>query len=66
MPPRKKPRSPQRIPKVGDSVIPGTSQSVWTVWHVSDDGTEVHLEINGTLLNRYRVPVRDLKWAEEK
>lgn len=61
-----KQRIPQRIPKPGDKVIPGTSKSVWTVWHVSDDGTEVHLEIKGTLLNRYRVPARDLTWVEEE
>jgi hypothetical protein len=56
----------QRIPKVGDKVIPGTYKSVWTVWAVSADGTEVHLEIPGTLLNCYRVPVRDLTWVEEE
>jgi hypothetical protein len=51
---------------VGDNVIPGTSKSVWTVWRVSDDGSEVHVEIPGTNLNRYRVPVRDLTWVDEK
>lgn len=61
----KKARVP-RIPKVGDQVIPSSSQAVWIVWQVSDDGTEVHLEIKGTNLNRYRVPVRDLKWVDEK
>ena len=60
----KKPQ--QRVPKVGDRVIPGTSHSVWNVWQVSDDGSEVHLEIAGTNLNRYRVPVRDLTWVEEE
>lgn len=55
----------QRIPKIGDKVIPRNSQSVYTVWSVSHDGTEVNLEIKGTLVNRYRVPVRDLRWVEE-
>jgi hypothetical protein len=56
----------QRIPKVGDKVIPGTSKAVYTVWQVSEDGSEVNLELKGTLLNRYRVPVRDLTWVEEE
>jgi hypothetical protein len=56
----------QRIPKVGDKVIPGTSKSVWRVWAVSEDGSEVNVEIPGTNLNRYRVPVRDLTWVEEE
>lgn len=60
----KKPQ--QRIPKVGDNVIPGTSKSAWRVWQVSDDGSEVNVEIPGTNLNRYRVPVRDLTWVEEE
>jgi len=62
MPPRKKPR----VPKLGDKVIPCNSQAAWTVWHVSDDGTEVHMEIKGTLIDRYRVPVRDLTWVEDQ
>jgi hypothetical protein len=55
-----------RIPKVGDKVIPRNSQAVYTVWQVSTDGTEVNIEIKGTLVDRYRVPVRDLTWVDEK
>jgi hypothetical protein len=53
-----------RIPKVGDKVIPRGSQSVYTIWQVYEDEVNIHIE--GTLIERYRVPVRDLTWVEEK
>lgn len=54
------------IPKPGDKVIPKGSQAVYTVWSISADGTEANLEMKGApLLNRYRVPVRDLTRVKE-
>ena len=57
-----------RMPKIGDKVIPRGSEAVYTVWSVSvsDEGTYVDLEIEGTLINRYHIPVRDLVWVDEE
>jgi hypothetical protein len=51
--------------KLGDKVIPERSEAVYTVWHVSDDGTEVHISIQGTLVDRMRYPASKLTWVDE-
>ena len=55
-------KSAPRIPKVGDKVIPPGSELVYTVFHVSKDGTEVELDYDDSNLRRFRVPVASLKW----
>jgi hypothetical protein len=52
-----------RTPKVGDKVIPKGSELVYTIWQVYEDG-EVNIHVEGTLVERYRVQVRDLTWVE--
>jgi hypothetical protein len=52
-----------RVPKVGDKVIPPNSELVYTVFHVSKDGTEVDLDYDDSNLRRFRVPVASLKWS---
>jgi hypothetical protein len=54
-----------RIPKVGDKVTVPRSELVYTIWQVYEDG-EVNLHVPGFNLDRYRVPVRDLRWVEEE
>jgi hypothetical protein len=55
-----------RVPKMGDKVIPQGSETVYTVWHVSADGTEVNISIQGTLMDRMRYPVSKLTWVDEE
>jgi hypothetical protein len=42
------------IPQVGDKVIPARSDLIWTVTHVSADGSKVNLNLPGIYLFRVR------------
>jgi hypothetical protein len=55
-----------RVPMVGDKVIPPGAPLVYTIARVSKDRSEVDLNYDDSLLNRFRVPVRNLKWVDEK
>ena len=54
------------VPHVGDKVIPERSDSVWVVSHVSSDGKEVNLNLEGTNLDRFRVRADTLKFVDRK
>lgn len=47
-------------PVVGDMVTMGGRDTEYRVSYVSPNGREVNLEVPGTNLARYRVPVEDL------
>jgi hypothetical protein len=49
---------------VGDRVTVGTSETVYTISRVSHTGTQVDLQLPGTNIERFRVPVSDLNFAE--
>jgi hypothetical protein len=52
---------PPSLPQVGDKVIPERSESTWVITHVSPDGNEVNLNLEGTNLERFRVRSDTLK-----
>ena len=58
------PTNQPRIPYLGEKVTVGTGSSVWTVNKVSSDGSEVSLHIEGTNLERFRVPAADLNFVD--
>jgi hypothetical protein len=51
---------------VGDKVIPERSESTWVITHVSPDGNEVNLNLEGTNLERFRVRSDTLKFVDRK
>jgi hypothetical protein len=61
-------KSPAKAPGeaalyVGARVIPKGSDAVYEITRVSSDGTQVDLCLRGTTLERFRVPVDDLKFV---
>jgi hypothetical protein len=56
----------QPMPQVGDKVIPERSESTWVITHVSPDGNEVNLNLEGTNLDRFRVRSATLKFVDRK
>ncbi|HTF67393.1 MAG TPA: hypothetical protein VK638_32410 [Edaphobacter sp.] len=60
------PEKPQtgRMPVVGDRVMVGTSDTVWTVLSISHSGKEVNLHIPDTTLQRFRVMISDLRFLD--
>jgi hypothetical protein len=63
---RTKSSEPLPMPQIGDKVLPGRSEMVYEISHVSKDGDEVNLHVPGTTLERFRVPVSDLTFVERK
>jgi hypothetical protein len=53
-------------PHVGDKVKPGSSEMVYEIDHVSQDGSEVNLYVPGTNLQRFRVKTDTLTYVERK
>jgi hypothetical protein len=53
-------------PQVGDKVKPGSSEMVYEIDHVSQDGSEVNLYVPGTNLQRFRVRTDTLTFVERK
>jgi hypothetical protein len=62
--PPKKPVQSVREPKFGDCVTISGSQLVWTIAKVSPSGKEVTLYFPGTVMERFRVSVADLKYED--
>jgi hypothetical protein len=64
---RKKAAAPEQppMPQVGDKVTAGTD-SVYEIAKVHHGGNEVDLELPGTNLTRFRVPVDKLTYVERK
>jgi hypothetical protein len=56
---------PNRIPVVGERVIPTGSECVYQISRVNPEGTQVDLHREGTTIGRFRVPVADLKCVEK-
>jgi hypothetical protein len=54
------------MPQVGDKVIPERSESTWVITHVSADGQEVNINLQGTNLERFRVRPETLKFVDRK
>jgi hypothetical protein len=54
------------MPQVGDKVKPGSSEMVYEIDHVSQDGSEVNLYVPGTNLQRFRVRTDALTFVERK
>jgi hypothetical protein len=54
------------MPRVGDKVKPGSSEMVYEIDHVSQDGDEVNLYVPGTNLQRFRVRTDTLTFVERK
>jgi hypothetical protein len=52
------------MPQIGDKVIPARSESIWVITHVSADGQEVNLSLEGTNLDRFRVRSDTLKFVD--
>jgi hypothetical protein len=57
-------RSEERAPLPGDRVTVGNSSTVWTILSVSHSGKEVGLHVPNTKLERFRVLVSDLNFAD--
>lgn len=55
---------PPPVPRSGDRVTFGTSDSVYIVTRVSADGKDVDINLPGTSLERFRVPVEDLTFVD--
>jgi hypothetical protein len=51
-------------PTVGDKVTFSQSDTVYTVSRVSPSGTQVDLRLEGTNIERFRVPVADLDFLD--
>ena len=49
---------------VGDRVTIGNSDTVYTITRVNHTGTQVDLNLSGTNIERFRVPVSDLNFVE--
>ncbi len=56
----------QDTPVVGDIVTVGTGKSELRITKVYDNGQAVDLELPGTNLERFRVPVEDLNFVERQ
>jgi hypothetical protein len=54
------------VPRVGERVKRPGSDSICIVNHVSKDGTEVNIILNGTNLGWFRVPVANLMWIDRE
>ena len=54
------------LPQVGDKVRPGSSEMVYEIDHVNQDGGEVNLYVPGTNLKRFRVRTETLTFVERK
>jgi hypothetical protein len=59
-----KPHS-HEAPQVGDTVCIGSGEAEYRVSYVSPSGREANLDIPGTNLERFRVPVDDLTVADQ-
>ena len=57
--------SPQP-PSIGDKVTIGNSDAVYTIITVSPNGSTVGLQLENTNLERFRVPVQDLKFVDRR
>ena len=55
---------PPPAPQVGDRVTLGTSDTVYIVTRASSNGKDVDLNLTGTNIERFRVPVDDLKFVD--
>lgn len=58
-------KSTKRVLKEGDRVCRAGSDSVYEVTRVSDDGTQADLCLEGTDLERFRVPVETLTFPKK-
>jgi hypothetical protein len=56
----------QLPPSIGDKVTIGNSESVYTIITISPNGITVGLQLEGTNLERFRVPVDELKFVERR
>jgi hypothetical protein len=56
----------QLPPSIGDKVTIGNSDSVYTIITISPNGSTVGLQLEGTNLERFRVPVEDLKFVDRR
>jgi hypothetical protein len=54
------------LPSVGDKVTFSQSDTVYTISRVSPSGTQVDLRLEGTNIERFRVPVADLDFLERR
>lgn len=66
LPPKKPPRRAEAPPAalyVGARVHIAGSDTTWEITRVSHDGRQVDLCLRGTLLERFRVPVSELRPA---
>jgi hypothetical protein len=53
----------RRVPTVGERVSIGSSPTVFSITRVS--GKDVDLQLPGTVVERFRVPVDDLRYIDE-
>lgn len=58
---KKKAKSAERPFEAGDKVYPPLSEAVYEIVSISKDGTEAHLHMPDTNLERFRVPVDQLR-----
>jgi hypothetical protein len=56
----------QQPPSIGDKITIGNSESVYTIITISPNGSTVGLQLEGTNLERFRVPVEDLKFVDRR
>ena len=56
----------QQPPSIGDKVTIGNSESVYTIITISPNGSTVGLQLEDTNLERFRVPVEDLKFVDRR
>jgi hypothetical protein len=57
---------PPPVPQVGDKVTIPRSELTFEISHVSREGDDVNLQVPGTNLERFRVPLSDLTFVERK
>jgi hypothetical protein len=57
------PKTAEPVLYVGARAIPAGSTLVYEITRVSSDGTQVDLCLRGTNLERFRVPVSNLKFV---
>ncbi|MBS1799990.1 MAG: hypothetical protein JSS95_09220 [Acidobacteria bacterium] len=63
---RSKNSDAQQPPSIGDKVTIGNSDSVYTIITISPNGSTVGLQLEDTNLERFRVPVSDLKFVDRR
>jgi hypothetical protein len=51
-------------PRIGDRVSIGSSDTIYIITRASADGKDVDVNLPGTSLERFRVPVEDLKFID--